>query len=135
MSDAELSTIYALLGYYSTEAGREFMTNVEDPELVKRARKTGDFSGLKTYHSTRNSRIVGRYYGIPSIHFKFGNTKLSNLESTLHKRVIGQEEAISAIAKAIKRSRLGIQNPNRPIASFLFCGPTGGRKNGSYKKR
>ena len=51
--------------------------------------------------------------------------KLANLESTLHKRVIGQEEAISAIAKAIRRSRLGIQNPNRPIASFMFCGPTG----------
>ena len=47
------------------------------------------------------------------------------MEATLHKRVIGQEEAISAIAKAIRRSRLGIQNPNRPIASFLFCGPTG----------
>jgi ATP-dependent Clp protease ATP-binding subunit ClpC len=43
----------------------------------------------------------------------------------LHTRVIGQEEAVSAIAKAIRRSRLGIQNPNRPIASFLFCGPTG----------
>ena len=51
--------------------------------------------------------------------------KLANLESTLHKRVIGQEEGISAIAKAIRRSRLGIQNPNRPIASFMFCGPTG----------
>jgi ATP-dependent Clp protease ATP-binding subunit ClpA len=51
--------------------------------------------------------------------------KLVNLEATLHKRVIGQEEAISAIAKAIRRSRLGIQNPNRPIASFMFCGPTG----------
>jgi ATP-dependent Clp protease ATP-binding subunit ClpA len=51
--------------------------------------------------------------------------KLINLEATLHKRVIGQEEAISAIAKAIRRSRLGIQNPNRPIASFMFCGPTG----------
>ena len=51
--------------------------------------------------------------------------KLVNLEATLHKRVIGQEEAISAIAKAIRRSRLGIQNPNRPIASFFFCGPTG----------
>jgi ATP-dependent Clp protease ATP-binding subunit ClpC len=55
--------------------------------------------------------------------------KLINLEATLHKRVIGQEEAITAISKAIRRSRLGIQNPNRPIASFLFCGPTG-RKNG-----
>jgi len=51
--------------------------------------------------------------------------KLANLEATLHKRVIGQEEAISAISKAIRRSRLGIQNPNRPIASFMFCGPTG----------
>jgi ATP-dependent Clp protease ATP-binding subunit ClpC len=51
--------------------------------------------------------------------------KLINLEATLHKRVIGQEEAVSAIARAIRRSRLGIQNPNRPIASFLFCGPTG----------
>ena len=51
--------------------------------------------------------------------------KLVDLESTLHKRVIGQEEAVSAIAKAIRRSRLGIQNPNRPIASFMFCGPTG----------
>jgi ATP-dependent Clp protease ATP-binding subunit ClpA len=51
--------------------------------------------------------------------------KLINLEVDLHKRVIGQNEAVSAIAKAIRRSRLGIQNPNRPIASFLFCGPTG----------
>jgi ATP-dependent Clp protease ATP-binding subunit ClpA len=51
--------------------------------------------------------------------------KLINLEADLHKRVIGQEEAVSAIAKAIRRSRLGIQNPNRPIASFMFCGPTG----------
>jgi ATP-dependent Clp protease ATP-binding subunit ClpC len=51
--------------------------------------------------------------------------KLAKLEDTLHKRVIGQEEAVSAIAKAIRRSRLGLQNPNRPIASFLFCGPTG----------
>lgn len=50
---------------------------------------------------------------------------LLSLESTLHQRVIGQEEAISAIAKAIRRSKLGLQNPNRPIASFLFCGPTG----------
>jgi len=51
--------------------------------------------------------------------------KLLNLESLLHNRVIGQEEAISAVAKAIRRARLGLQNPLRPIASFLFCGPTG----------
>ncbi len=51
--------------------------------------------------------------------------KLLNLEKILHKKVIGQTDAVSAIAKAIRRSRLGIQNPNRPIASFFFCGPTG----------
>ena len=124
MSDAELSTIYALLGYYSTEAGREFMTNIEDPELIKRARKTGDFSGLKKRITQREIReLLADITGIPLQSISSLETqKLSNLESTLHKRVIGQEEAISAIAKAIKRSRLGIQNPNRPIASFLFCG-------------
>lgn len=53
------------------------------------------------------------------------STKLLNLENALHEKVIGQEDAISSIAKAIRRSRLGLQNIDRPIASFLFCGPTG----------
>ncbi len=51
--------------------------------------------------------------------------RLLKLESTLHKRVIGQEEAVTAIAKAIRRGRVGIKDPNRPIGSFLFLGPTG----------
>lgn len=51
--------------------------------------------------------------------------KLLKLESILHKRVIGQEEAVSAVARAMKRGRVGLQDPNRPIASFLFLGPTG----------
>lgn len=51
--------------------------------------------------------------------------KLLKLEQTLHKRVIGQDEAVSAVAKAIRRGRVGIQDPNRPIGSFLFLGPTG----------
>lgn len=51
--------------------------------------------------------------------------KLLRLEDTLHKRVIGQEEAVSAIAKAIRRGRVGLKDPNRPIGSFLFLGPTG----------
>jgi len=51
--------------------------------------------------------------------------KLLKLESVLHKRVIGQEEAVSAISKAIRRGRVGLQDPNRPIGSFLFLGPTG----------
>ena len=54
--------------------------------------------------------------------------KLLKLESILHKRVIGQEEAVTAVAKAIRRGRVGLQDPNRPIGSFLFLGPTGGGK-------
>lgn len=52
-------------------------------------------------------------------------TKLNKLEQTLHKRVIGQEEAVSAVARAVKRGRVGLKSPNRPIGSFLFLGPTG----------
>ncbi len=53
------------------------------------------------------------------------NVRLKNLEKTLHKRVIGQNEAVEAVAKAIRRSRVGLKDPNRPIGSFLFLGPTG----------
>ena len=49
----------------------------------------------------------------------------TSLQDTLHNRVIGQEEAVVAIAKAVRRARAGLQNPKRPIASFIFCGPTG----------
>ena len=53
------------------------------------------------------------------------NEKLKNLEQTLHKRVIGQNEAVEAVSKAIRRGRVGLKDPNRPIGSFLFLGPTG----------
>lgn len=53
------------------------------------------------------------------------NTKLKKLEQTLHKRVIGQDEAVSAVTRAVKRGRVGLKSPNRPIGSFLFLGPTG----------
>ena len=53
------------------------------------------------------------------------SSRLRKLESVIHKRVIGQEEAVEAVAKAIKRGRVGIKSPNRPIGSFLFLGPTG----------
>jgi ATP-dependent Clp protease ATP-binding subunit ClpA len=127
ISDTELSTIYTLLGYFSTETGRDFLSNLDDPELIRRARKVGDFTGLKKRITQKEIReLLADMTGIPIQSISnIESQKLVNLESTLHKRVIGQEEAISAIAKAIRRSRLGIQNPNRPIASFLFCGPTG----------
>jgi ATP-dependent Clp protease ATP-binding subunit ClpA len=127
LSEKELSTVYNLLGYFSTETGREFLSNLEDPDLIQRARKMGDFTGLKKRITQREIReLLADMTGIPINSISnIESQKLINLEATLHKRVIGQEEAISAIAKAIRRSRLGIQNPNRPIASFLFCGPTG----------
>lgn len=53
------------------------------------------------------------------------STRLRNLEKTLHKRVIGQEEAVSAVSKAVRRGRVGLKDPGRPIGSFLFLGPTG----------
>jgi ATP-dependent Clp protease ATP-binding subunit ClpA len=127
MNESEMSLVYTLMGYFSTESGRQFLYNLEDPELIRKARKIGDFSGLKKRITQREIReLLADMTGIPMQSISNGESqKLINLEATLHKRVIGQEEAISAIAKAIRRSRLGIQNPNRPIASFLFCGPTG----------
>jgi ATP-dependent Clp protease ATP-binding subunit ClpA len=127
IKESEMTTIYTLLGYFSTETGRDFLSNLEDPDLIRRARKLGDFSGLKKRITQKEIReLLADMTGIPIQSISnVESQKLLNLESTLHKRVIGQEEAIAAIAKAIRRSRLGIQNPNRPIASFLFCGPTG----------
>jgi ATP-dependent Clp protease ATP-binding subunit ClpA len=127
ISDSELSTIYSLLGYFSTQTGRDFLSNPDDPELIQRARKLGDFTGLKKrITQTEIRELLAGMTGIPIQSISnIESEKLINLEVDLHKRVIGQNEAVSAIAKAIRRSRLGIQNPNRPIASFLFCGPTG----------
>ena len=127
LTETELKTIYNLLGYFSTETGKDFLANLEDPDLIKRARKLGDFSGLKKRITQQEIReLLSQMTGIPIQSISVVESqKLISLEATLHKRVIGQEEAICAIAKAIRRSRLGIQNPNRPIASFLFCGPTG----------
>jgi len=127
LTDDELSLIYSLLGYFSTDTGRNFLASSDDPFLIKKARKLGDFRGLKKRITQNEIReLLSIITGIPVQSISnIESQKLLNLEATLHKRVIGQEEAISAIAKAIRRSRLGIQNPNRPIASFLFCGPTG----------
>ncbi len=72
------------------------------------------------------ARIVERWTGIPVARLMEGEReKLLHLEDILHKRVIGQDEAVSRVAEAILRSRAGIQDPDRPIGSFLFLGPTG----------
>ena len=72
------------------------------------------------------ARIVERWTGIPVAKLMEGEReKLLHLEELLHRRVIGQDEAVQSVAEAILRSRAGIQDPNRPIGSFLFLGPTG----------
>ena len=72
------------------------------------------------------ARIVERWTGIPVSRLVQGEReKLLKLDETLHERVIGQDEAVQAVTEAIQRSRAGIQDPNRPIGSFLFLGPTG----------
>ena len=72
------------------------------------------------------ARIVARWTGIPVSKLMEGEReKLLHLDDTLHERVIGQNEAVEKVCEAILRSRAGIQNPNRPIGSFLFLGPTG----------
>ncbi|MBQ7229565.1 MAG: AAA family ATPase, partial [Oscillospiraceae bacterium] len=72
------------------------------------------------------ARIVERWTGIPVSRLVQGEReKLLRLDETLHQRVVGQDEAVQAVTEAIQRSRAGIQDPNRPIGSFLFLGPTG----------
>ena len=72
------------------------------------------------------ARIVGRWTGIPVSKLMEGEReKLLHLEDVLHQRVIGQDEAVTKVSEAILRSRAGIQDPNRPLGSFLFLGPTG----------
>ena len=72
------------------------------------------------------ARIVGRWTGIPVAKLMEGEReKLLHLEDVLHERVIGQDEAVKKVSEAILRSRAGIQDPNRPLGSFLFLGPTG----------
>ena len=72
------------------------------------------------------AEVVSSWTGVPVQKLtQSENEKLRNLEKTLHERVIGQNEAVEAVAKAIRRGRVGLKDPNRPIGSFLFLGPTG----------
>ena len=91
----------------------------------------------ENWHETRNKKmvnieeedvaqVVANWTGIPVQKISQSeNERLKHLEEELHKRIIGQNEAVEAISKAIRRSRVGLKNPKRPIGSFLFLGPTG----------
>tara|TARA_B100000963_G_scaffold99194_1_gene85731 strand:+ start:2677 stop:5199 length:2523 start_codon:yes stop_codon:yes gene_type:complete len=72
------------------------------------------------------AHIVASWTGVPVQKLtETESVKLLNMEDTLHKRLIGQDEAVKAVSRAIRRARVGLKNPNRPIASFIFSGPTG----------
>nr|YP_010736025.1 Clp protease ATP binding subunit [Phaeocystis rex]WEL35891.1 Clp protease ATP binding subunit [Phaeocystis rex] len=72
------------------------------------------------------AQIVSSWTGVPVNKLtRSESDKLLNMEETLHGRIIGQDEAVAAVSKAIRRARVGLKNPNRPIASFIFAGPTG----------
>jgi ATP-dependent Clp protease ATP-binding subunit ClpB len=72
------------------------------------------------------AEVVARWTGIPVSRLLEGETeKLIHMEERLHERVIGQDEAVEAVANALRRARTGLQDPNRPIGSFIFLGPTG----------
>ncbi len=72
------------------------------------------------------AEVVSEWTGIPTTQLnRTEQERLVNLESILHKRVVGQEEAVSAVSRAIRRARSGLKDPNRPIGSFMFLGPTG----------
>ncbi len=106
------------------------------PELEKRLKEAQDSEagGTGTKHKLLRTQVgaeeiaevVSRATGIPVAKMMQGEKdKLLHMEEKLHDRVVGQDEAISAVANAIRRSRSGLSDPNRPLGSFLFLGPTG----------
>ncbi len=95
-------------------------------EKEKSLWKEKNIKDIRNITSEDIAEVIASSTGIPANKINQDeNAKLKNLEKTLHERVIGQNEAVSAVAKAIKRSRVGLKDPNRPIGSFIFLGPTG----------
>ena len=102
--------------------------NLLEKELLSHKKRLEKRNKKKAFVVTENSiaDIVSDWTKIPVQRLTEGETKrLASLEKELHKRVIGQEEAVRAVAQAVKRGRVGLKDPNRPIGSFLFLGPTG----------
>ena len=88
--------------------------------------KENNTKKVLTLNSENIAQVIATWTGIPVAKItETENEKLRHLEENLHKRVVGQDEAVSAVAKAIRRGRVGLTDPNRPTGSFLFLGPTG----------
>jgi ATP-dependent Clp protease ATP-binding subunit ClpB len=103
----------------------------EIPELDKRLAELEEHERETTYlkeevDAEDVAEVVAKWTGVPVARLMEGEVeKLIHLEERLHERVVGQDEAVEAVANALRRSRAGLQDPNRPIGSFLFLGPTG----------
>ena len=93
---------------------------------IKDLQESKELEDRPVVNSDDIADVLGQWTGIPVNKLQETESKrLMNLEQELHKRVIGQEEAVSAVARAVRRARSGIKDPNRPIGSFMFLGPTG----------
>ena len=113
-SELRFSTIPALQHEYE-EAERALTAKQEAGGLLK-----------EEVTSEEIAEVVSAWTGVPVSKMMQGELdKLKNLEGELHKRVVGQDEAVSAVAAAVRRSRAGLSDPDRPIGSFFFLGPTG----------
>lgn len=98
--------------------------NRQKKELAHRSAEKGGYRLKVTGEDV--AKVVAEWTGVPLTQLKKSESeRLVNLERVLHRRVIGQDEAVSAVAKAIRRARSGLKDPNRPIGSFMFLGPTG----------
>src|SRR5690606_39491788 len=88
---------------------------------------SGEQSGLSAVVDEREiAEVIARATGIPASRLTEGEReRLGDLENDLHARVIGQEDAVTAVARAVRRSRTGMGDARRPVGSFLFLGPTG----------
>jgi ATP-dependent Clp protease ATP-binding subunit ClpC len=100
-------------------------------QIMKQALEINEKAGLKRVNidmvmEDDVAEVIAGWTGIPVNKISESESKkLLNMEQTLHERLIGQHQAIVAVSKAIRRARVGLRNPNRPIASFIFAGPTG----------
>ena len=102
---------------------KELQTKLDDAKKKWQEQQKGN-SGEVTAEDI--AKIVSEWTGIPVVQLtKEESERLLNMENVLHKRVIGQSEAVTAIAKAIRRGRVGLKDPKRPVGSFIFLGPTG----------
>ena len=98
---------------------------IEQAEKIEELMKNDEVERPSVY-ADDIADVVAQWTGIPVHEMKeTESNRLMNMESSLHERVIGQEDAVSAIARAVRRARSGIKDPNRPIGSFMFLGPTG----------